>query len=100
MRFATSDGTIMKHIALSLASAALLALMPFVSHAQASSSFTSADHPTAQSVLAATDSVRNPEHSFRVTLALVEYINGKPRDRTGLTVFTRSDPQSRQFENL
>jgi outer membrane lipoprotein-sorting protein len=35
-----------------------------------------------------------------VTLTIVEYINNKPRDRTGLIVYSREDKQTRQFNNL
>jgi Outer membrane lipoprotein-sorting protein len=55
---------------------------------------------TAQEILAASDQVRNPGQSFRVTLALIEYINGKPRDRTGLIVYAREDTQTQQFNNV
>jgi hypothetical protein len=55
---------------------------------------------TAAEVLAAADRVRNPGQPFRVTLALIEYIKGKPRDRVGLVVYAREDPQTKQFNNL
>lgn len=58
------------------------------------------EHPTPAEMVAASDRVRNPDQPFRVTLALVEYINGKPRDRTGLVVYVREDKQTHQFNNL
>jgi hypothetical protein len=60
----------------------------------------SSAQPTAAEILAASDRVRNPDQPFRVTLALVEYINNKPRDRTGLIVYSREDKQTKQFNNL
>jgi hypothetical protein len=59
-----------------------------------------AEFPAPQEVLAAADRVRFPDQPFRVTIALVEYINGKPRDRTGLVAYVRQDKQTRQFNNL
>jgi len=56
--------------------------------------------PSAEEVLAAADRVRNPQNPFRVTLALVEYLNGKPRERTALAVYARLDEQTRQYNNL
>jgi outer membrane lipoprotein-sorting protein len=51
-------------------------------------------------VLTASDRARNPDRSFRVTLTIVEYTGNKPRDRTGLVVYSREDKQSAQFDNL
>jgi len=51
-------------------------------------------------VVAALDRVRNPDQPFRVTLSIVEYLSNKPRDRTGLIVYSREDKQSGQFNNL
>lgn len=58
------------------------------------------DQPTAKEIMEATDRVRNPSQPFRVVLALTEYVNGKPRDHTGLVVYARQEKQTRQFNNL
>jgi outer membrane lipoprotein-sorting protein len=55
---------------------------------------------SAKEVLTASDRARNPDRSFRVTLTIVEYTGNKPRDRTGLVVYSREDKQSAQFDNL
>jgi len=59
-----------------------------------------ASDPSPEEILAAADRVRNPDQPFRVTLALVEYVNGKARDRTGLAVYARLDEETRQYDNL
>jgi len=56
--------------------------------------------PSPQDVVTALDRVRNPDQAFRVTLSIVEYLSNKPRDRTGLIVYSREDKQSGQFNNL
>lgn len=56
--------------------------------------------PSAEDVLTASDRARNPDRAFRVTLTIVEYIGNKPRDRTGLVVYSREDRQSGRFDNL
>lgn len=56
--------------------------------------------PSAKDVLTASDRARNPDQPFRVTLTIVEYISNKPRDRTGLIVYSREDRQTGQFDNL
>jgi hypothetical protein len=61
---------------------------------------TNAPRPTPEEVLTASDRARNPDQPFRVTLTIVEYINNKARDRTGLIVYSREDKQTHQFNNL
>ena len=56
--------------------------------------------PAAQEIVAASDKVRNPGQPFRLTNTLVEYINGQPRDRVVLVVYSREDKQTHQFSNL
>ncbi|HEX7796758.1 MAG TPA: outer membrane lipoprotein-sorting protein [Vicinamibacterales bacterium] len=56
--------------------------------------------PSAKDVLTASDRARNPDQAFRVTLTIVEYISNKPRDRTGLIVYSRANQQTGQFDNL
>jgi hypothetical protein len=59
-----------------------------------------AETPSAQDLVAQADRVRNPDQPFRLTLALVEYVNGKPRDRVVLVVYARENKETRQFRNL
>jgi len=58
------------------------------------------EQPNAKEVIEATDRVRNPGQPFRVALALIEYVNGKPRNQSGLVVYVRQDKQTQQFNNL
>lgn len=76
--------------------ATTLLLPPPVASMQAPASGT----PNPQDVVTALDRVRNPDQPFRVTLSIVEYLSNKPRDRTGLIVYSREDKQSGQFNNL
>lgn len=57
-------------------------------------------HPTGLEIMQAVDRVRNPAQPFKMTLGLVEYVNGKERNRSGLIVYARQDPASLQFNNL
>ena len=59
-----------------------------------------ASRPSPEEVLAAADRVRNPDQPFRVTLNIIEFVDSKPRDRTGLIVYSHEDTQTRQFNNL
>src|SRR5262245_25068620 len=55
---------------------------------------------TAQEIVIATDSVRNPGQPFRTTLRLTEYVGGQERNHDSLVVFSKVDPATRQFRNL
>jgi hypothetical protein len=55
---------------------------------------------TAQEILAASDAIRNPDRPFGLTVALVEYREGKQTDSTTLAVYSKSDPASGQFRSL
>jgi hypothetical protein len=59
-----------------------------------------ADPPTASEIVAAADRVKNPEKPFRVTLALVEYSHGQPRDSLSLAVHSKVDSSTHQYKNL
>jgi outer membrane lipoprotein-sorting protein len=72
-------------------------LLPEVASTQAP---TTGGTPSPQDVVTALDRARNPDQPFRVTLSIVEYVGNKPRDRTGLIVYSREDKQSGQFNNL
>jgi outer membrane lipoprotein-sorting protein len=56
--------------------------------------------PSAQAILAASDAIRNPGRPFRLTVTLIEYRNGRQTDQSALTVYSKSDPNSGQFNSL
>ncbi len=56
--------------------------------------------PTPQEILAASDSVRNPDYPFGLTNTLVEYRNGKQTDSSTLAIYSKADTQSGQFRSL
>ena len=56
--------------------------------------------PSAAEIVNASDRVRNPDRPFRLTNTLVEYVNGKARDRVVLVIYAREDAATRQFRNL
>jgi len=56
--------------------------------------------PSAQSILAASDAIRNPGKPFALTVTLVEYRNAKQTDSNTLTVYSSADPHSGQFRSL
>ncbi|MGA7827463.1 MAG: outer membrane lipoprotein-sorting protein [Geobacteraceae bacterium] len=58
------------------------------------------NRPTAQTVIARSDAVRNPENPFRVNLRLSEYVDGVERNEILLRVFSKIDRGSGQFKNL
>lgn len=56
--------------------------------------------PDAQSLLAASDAIRNPEKSFSLTATLQEYRGGKPVDNNTLSIYSRLDRKEGQFRTL
>lgn len=58
------------------------------------------NRPSAQTVVAGSDAVRNPDVPFRLNLRLNEYVDGAQRNATVLRVFSKKDPVSGQFRNL
>jgi hypothetical protein len=56
--------------------------------------------PSAQEILAASDAIRNPNKPFGLTVALIEYRDGKQTDSTTLAVYSKADPASGQFRSL
>lgn len=56
--------------------------------------------PGAQAILAASDAIRNPGKPFRLTVTLIEYRNGRQANVNVLTVYSKSDPHSGQFNSL
>jgi outer membrane lipoprotein-sorting protein len=56
--------------------------------------------PDAQTVLAASDAVRNPSKPFAVTVRLLEFRGGRQTDESTLTVYSKADSANGQFRNL
>lgn len=56
--------------------------------------------PDAQTILAASDDIRNPEKPFGLTVTLIEYRNGKQSDSTTLGVYSKADPRDGRFRSL
>lgn len=56
--------------------------------------------PAAQSILAASDEVRNPGRPFGVTITLIEYRSGKQTDSSTLAVYSKADGSSGQYRSL
>ena len=54
----------------------------------------------AQSILAASDEVRNPSRPFTVVIRLLEYRNSKQTDSNTLAVHSKADPESGQYRSL
>ena len=83
---------------------AVLTTLPGAVAAPASSPPTPATQPVpplpAQEMVAAADRVRNPQRAFRLTDTLVEYRDGKPRDRVVLVVYASVDRDSHQYNNI
>ena len=58
------------------------------------------NRPSAQTVIARSDAVRNPDRPFRLALRLTEYVNGSERNEIMLRVYSKIDRTSGQFKNL
>jgi Outer membrane lipoprotein-sorting protein len=56
--------------------------------------------PSAQTILAASDAVRNPDRPFGLTVTLVEYHNGTQIDANTLALYSRADTTGGQFRSL
>ncbi|NVN90716.1 MAG: outer membrane lipoprotein-sorting protein [Desulfuromonadales bacterium] len=56
--------------------------------------------PSAQTIIAHSDAVRNPDKPFRLNLRLSEYVDGSLRNEIILRVFSKIDRKSGQFKNL
>lgn len=76
-----------------LISAALIAVLGLIAG-------TSFAKPNAQEILAASDTVRNPDHPFGLTTTLTEYRNGKQTDASTLAVYSKAEKDSGQFRSL
>jgi len=56
--------------------------------------------PNAQTILSASDAIRNPDKPFGLTVTLIEYRNGRQTDSTTLGVYSKADANSGQFRSL
>lgn len=56
--------------------------------------------PSAQTIIARCDAVRNPDKPFRLNLRLSEYVDGSLRNEILLRVFSKIDRKTGQFKNL
>jgi outer membrane lipoprotein-sorting protein len=56
--------------------------------------------PNAQTMLAASDAIRNPDKPFGVTVTLIEYRGGKQTDTSTLASYAKADTRSGQFRSL
>ena len=56
--------------------------------------------PSAQSILAESDAIRNPGRPFSVTINLLEYRNAKLQDSNALEVVSKLDAATGQFRTL
>ncbi len=56
--------------------------------------------PNAQTILAASDAIRNPDKPFGLTVTLIEYRDSRQTDTTTLGVYSKADPNSGQFRSL
>jgi hypothetical protein len=56
--------------------------------------------PDAQSVLQASDDIRNPDKPFGLTVTLIEYRAGKQSDSNTLAVYSKADPRDGRFRSL
>jgi outer membrane lipoprotein-sorting protein len=56
--------------------------------------------PDAQTILAQSDAVRNPDKSFSLITTLIEYRKGKENDRNTLQVYTKAAANSGQNRSL
>src|SRR5258708_1802964 len=55
---------------------------------------------TAQEIIAAAEKVRNPSQPSRLTSTLTEFVSGKSRGQSVLSVYAKEDPASHRSRNL
>jgi outer membrane lipoprotein-sorting protein len=56
--------------------------------------------PSAQSILAASDAIRNPGKPFSLAVTLIEYRNGRQSDTTTLALYAKAAAVGGQFRSL
>jgi outer membrane lipoprotein-sorting protein len=61
---------------------------------------TRAAPPSASDIVAAADTIRSPQGAYRVSVGLVEYVDGKARDQVELAVHAKLYPDTHRFKNL
>jgi hypothetical protein len=66
----------------------------------ASASAGPAETPDPGKILSAVDQILYPQTAFHLTDTLTEYVNGEPRNRMALRVFSKLDTATGQFNNL
>ena len=59
-----------------------------------------AEPSSAADIIAATDRVRSPQGAYRMSVGLVEYVNGKMRDKVDLAVHAKLYQDTHRFKNL
>ena len=79
---------------------ALLATLAVMMAGVCGAGVAAAATPDAQSILAASDAVRNPDFPFGVTTTLIEYRGGKQTDSSTLAVYSKEDKTGGQFRSL
>jgi outer membrane lipoprotein-sorting protein len=55
---------------------------------------------SADEIVAASDAVRNPGQPFRLTTTLIEYREGRQREKMVLAVYSKEDPGNGQYRSL
>lgn len=68
--------------------------------AMGESTHAQADAATAQQLLEASDAIRNPARPFSLTTTLIEFRDGQQTGTNTLTVYSKEDPASGQFNSL
>jgi len=59
-----------------------------------------AEPPSAADIISAADKVRNSQGAYRLSVRLVEYVNGKTRDKVDLAVHAKFFQDTHRFKNL
>lgn len=59
-----------------------------------------AEPPSGKEIIEAADRARNPQQSFRATVSIVEYSDGRAREQIVLTNHVKMDAATGQFRNL
>lgn len=94
MRFVTSDARALRRAAMAAAaSCTALVVVPSAARAQAAPD-------SAQAALERSDQIRNPQQPFQVTLDVVEYRSGQPRESASLRLYSKPVEHTRRYRNL
>ncbi|MFI4938908.1 MAG: outer membrane lipoprotein-sorting protein [Burkholderiales bacterium] len=90
----------MRHLKAGQSRIAVLAFALVFALSGLTASAAASDRLSPQEILAASDSVRNPDYPFGLTNSLIEYRNGKQTDSSTLAIYSKSDPNGGQFRSL